>query len=209
MTKNNICRYLQHNAQFSNTAINDLRIDKNTIVRGDFNTHNTMWNYNNNDATGEMLEDIIHTSFLLLMETRDDSHTYTHINGNRTHSDLTLIHVPLVNSVQQINVNSHSGRDHNILKLIRSLNKTPADQPKKNSWSLKKAKWEKFREIAEQRLTEDIITANIDNSNKRFIEILHECAKKWMPRGFVKGYRPHWNYDLERLKDQRDAANKI
>jgi hypothetical protein len=46
------------------------------------------------------------------------------------------------------------------------------------------------------------------NSNKRFVEILHECAKKSIPRGFVKGYRPHWNDDLERLKDQRDAAKQ-
>jgi hypothetical protein len=69
------------------TAINDLRIDKNTIVLGDFKVRNTMWNYNKNDATGGMLEDFIHTSPLLLMEPRGDSHTYTHFNGNRTHLD--------------------------------------------------------------------------------------------------------------------------
>jgi hypothetical protein len=52
------------------TAINDLRIDKNTIVLGDFNARNTTWNYNNNDATEEILEHFIHTSPLLLMEPR-------------------------------------------------------------------------------------------------------------------------------------------
>jgi hypothetical protein len=108
----------------------------------------------------------------------------------------TLIHGSLVNSVQQININSPSGRDHDILKILRSSNKTPANQPKKNNWSFKKAKWEKFREISEQRLTEDIITDNIDNSNKRFVEILHKSAQKSMLRGFVKGYRPPWNDDL-------------
>jgi hypothetical protein len=37
------------------TAINDLRIDKNTIVLGEFNALNTMWNYNINDAIGVIL----------------------------------------------------------------------------------------------------------------------------------------------------------
>jgi hypothetical protein len=58
------------------TAINDLRIDKNTIIIGDVSARNTMWNDNNNGATGKMLEDFIDTSPLLLMEPRENSHTH-------------------------------------------------------------------------------------------------------------------------------------
>jgi hypothetical protein len=75
-------------------------------------------------------------------------------------------------------MNSPSGRDHDILKIIISSNKTPVNQPKKNSWSFKKVKWETFREITEQCLTEDIITDNIDNSNKRFVAILPNVPRK-------------------------------
>jgi hypothetical protein len=91
---------------------------------------------------------------------------------------LAPIHVSLENSIQQTNINSPSGRDHDILKIIRSSIKTPAIQPKKNNWSFKKAKWEKFREISEQRLTEDIITDNIDN-------IYNKQCRAWLVLGWV------------------------
>jgi hypothetical protein len=60
------------------TAINDFRIDKNKIILGDSNARNTMWNYNN-DATGEMLENFIHTSPLLLRNP-GATRIFTHIS---------------------------------------------------------------------------------------------------------------------------------
>ena len=188
------------------TAIQNLKLDVNTIVIGDFNAHSSKWNYNRTDLIGLMMEEYIDTEGLQLLQSKSHWHTYTHHNGNVTRPDLALVHVSLKHCVTQVNINSPSGRDHDILKITRSLKNKFLPPKQRNSWNFKKGKWDKFRELTNTLLSEDIINDSIENSNKKFIETLHECAFKTIPRGCVKDYKPDWTDELSQLEKQRNEA---
>ena len=104
--------------------------------------------------------------------------------------------------------NQLGGSDHLPITLeIADMKTTSTKNRKKAIWNLKKANWQKF-----QRETEDLrkITFTHDlnkNTNSLTLHILN-AAKKSIPRGFRKDYKPYWSKTLETKHQELTTARE-
>ena len=78
----------------------------------------------------------------------------------------------------------------------------------KSSWNYKKAKWDMFQQMSEDLFSRFVVdnTSSSDALLKKFCNTILECAKKCIPRGKVKHYKPLWSEKLSKLKKDRDEA---
>ena len=105
------------------------------ILVGDFNGHNILWGYKDNNSKGNIIEDFITKNDLLLMN--DKSHTYLHTaTGKFSSLDLSICHPSLLLDFDWTVSEDQHGSDH-FPVFIESVNNSTNDHNAK--WKLNKA----------------------------------------------------------------------
>ncbi|GFV34894.1 hypothetical protein TNCV_1451961 [Trichonephila clavipes] len=86
-------------------------------------------------------------------------------------------------------------------------NKSPHPKlSKPTRWNLKKARWDRYSQLSDEYVTEDIINDNPDKSADLFVKEILRAAKESIPREQVKKHLPFWNKFLDLLKSERNAT---
>jgi ribonuclease HI len=180
-----------------------VEVDESTILVGDFNAPNELWNYNTTSRVGSLIEEYVDSQPLILLEGTPTPLTFLAYGGSLSRPDLAFCHANLVSSMQQENAECPSGAGHKILLITRNnIERSQANT--RISWNFKKAKWREFTLNTEEKFKAREKTNNVDTEHKEIVKILQEAAKKYIPRGKVPYYKPYWNGELQALKDERD-----
>ena len=78
--------------------------------------------------------------------------------------------------------------------------------PSRNTWNFRKANWPKFSQILEKKLdtsNENHTSLNINEQEKLLTDAIIQSAKRTIPRGNVKRFKPYWTEELASAVSQR------
>ena len=78
----------------------------------------------------------------------------------------------------------------------------------RTSWNFKKGQWKEYRAQTEKHFEERVESTNVDREYKDIVCIIQDAARKWIPRGKVRKYKPFWNEELQTPKEDRDKARQ-
>ncbi|GFR84197.1 reverse transcriptase [Elysia marginata] len=179
-----------------------------TILTGDFNGHSPLWGYKDHNKTGEALENISHTTNLIILQDRDSPPTLLHRAHNTlSRPDLTILLSDLHHK-HNIQVLDEIGSDH--LPILTTLHEPCSRKFEwKTRWNFKKANWSRFKETTDNLLT--AIKPTDDDPNllcSQITEGILKAAADCIPRGCRKAYKPRWNTNIEQAVKTRQEARK-
>ena len=182
---------------------------RNTVVAGDFNGHSPQWGYSDTNSTGKYLEEL-EQSTNLTIRLDDPTPTLLH-KAHKTLSrpDLTLISSDL-DANTEVLVLPGIGSDHK--PIITKVREAECGEPhhQRLRWNFRKADWTAFKITSDEEY-KTINTQKEDDINKleeRFTTIVLKAAKKHIPRGSCKKYKPFWNKDIESAVNNRHQARE-
>ena len=150
--------YIPPNFQLQSQHLDSLleQLPSLYLLLGDFNGHNVLWGCIKNNTRGEIIENVITTNDLCLMN--DKSYTYLHpATGTFSSLDLSLFHPSLLLDFDWSVCEDQHGSDHFPI-VTESVSASVEDHNSK--WKLNKANWEQFHSLCNNFL--DI--ENFDNS---------------------------------------------
>jgi ribonuclease HI len=187
--------------------LTQINVDKDTVLIGDFNAPNKAWSYRETSRVGRLVEDFIDSTPLMLLEGTPTPYTFLSFKGSQSRPDLAFCHSSMLQDTTQTNLESPTGAGHKVISIKRE--RVPSDQMEvKTTWNFKKGKWKEYRAQTEQHFEERVESDNVDREYKDIVDIIHDAARKWIPRGKNRKYKPFWNKELQTLKENRDAARK-
>ncbi|KAK7096645.1 hypothetical protein V1264_003726 [Littorina saxatilis] len=173
------------------------------LIAGDFNSHSPSWGYAELDRKGEDLEDWMFENNLILLNRPDDPPTYYSRSWRTTSTPDLAIATDDIASIAQREVNQQlGGSDHKpvIIQLQEQVRTTR--QKLKPSWNYKKARWNDFeRKLDENCRKLDLQDENLNDQAEHFTAAVLKAAKKTIPRGRRRDYKPGWNDHLQQLHD--------
>ena len=178
-----------------------------TIFAGDFNAHSPNWGYSSHNNRGKLVEALCNETNLILMQDKETETTLLHRKtGATSRPDLTMISADIVDTCQ-IKVMDDIGSDHKPI-LISIYRPEKLKQKRRTLWNFKRADWSSYRVICLTKLEKIDNTKDISTVYNEISNALLTAAKKTIPRGNRKRYKPFWNTDLERLVSERRQARK-
>ena len=114
---------------------------------GDFNAHSPKCGYDDSNAAGREMEDLLNTSVLELLYNATDPSTYFHFIRAQTTPDLLLVSSDISAITKRIILDdSGSGHMPVIAKITLTQQQIILDSYIRTSWNFKKAKWRSFRD---------------------------------------------------------------
>ena len=177
------------------------------LITGDFNGHSPSWGYDTTDSRGEEIEDWMIDNQLILINTPEDKPSY-YSRAWKTSStpDLAMATEDIQKLTTRIVNDQLGGSDHVPITLHIADKKTFVDYQRKHaSWNFKRADWQKFQRHAED-LGDLNMSADINSNVKKLTESILSAARKSIPRGFRKDYKPYWSKTLDTLHKQLSEA---
>lgn len=175
-------------------------VDHPAIYMGDFNSHHTQWKYSQNDNNGNALVEWYEKNDLHLVFDAKDRGTFKSARWkNEYNPDLCFVTKNSNGSPIQARRSVEKDFPHSqhrpvVVELgyqIPIIKSTPRPR-----WNFNKANWPSFTVDLDKVIR--WIPPNIENYS-RFINAITSTAKKFIPRGFRKGYVPGWNAESDRL----------
>ena len=198
------------------TIVNNVNTNRHSILVGDFNAHNVIWNCKNTDSNGERLLNSTDDLDLFL-------HNYNTISRtdfkNNSHSNIDLL-FSTTNIAQKIDIKVFDetlGSDHYPILCTIDIDKHIYIQ---KSFKLKsiRTNWELFAYNLEANYT-NFLTTDYDNSSPQnkyevfmntitsAIKLSTPTKKKVLPQ-FHRNPVSWWDKDCDRVKRLRKAALK-
>ena len=192
--------YLPPDLTFNMNNIQNLinQLPSPFLILGDFNAHNPLWGGVTLDAKGKIIEDVIDSNSISLLN--NGSMTYYNIHSNRPSAiDLSLCS-PSIHLDFNWSVNEYlNGSDHYPIHLNYVRN-TPTESPPK--WKIQEADWNKFS----QSINLDREFASFENhidAYDYFAETVLKSAESSIPKTKGKPRRPAvpwWNKTCSNLR---------
>ena len=181
----------------------------NTIIAGDFNSHSPTWGYKDLDKNGKVVEDLLDSSNLFLVQNAQSRPTLLHKAFGTLHRpDLTILSSDLQNK-NQIKVSDDIGKsDHRPIIITIS---TPCKRkfPQRTQWNFKKAPWELFKATSDKLLIDiDLTSGNVESISKEVNSAILKAATETIPRGSRKKYSPFWNDNIETAVQAKEKARQ-
>nr|KAG5698663.1 hypothetical protein BaRGS_022551 [Batillaria attramentaria] len=179
----------------------------NHLIVGDFNGHSPSWGYDSSDYRGEEIEDWLIDNQLILINQPDDKPSYYSRAWKKTSTpDLAMATEDLQKQTTRVVSEQLGGSDHLPIILHIADKKASTDHHRKNaSWNFKRADWLKYQHHAED-LCNVTFTEDMNTNVKRLTESILTAAKRSIPRGFRKDYKPYWSKQLATLHQQLSEA---
>jgi len=178
------------------------------LICGDFNAHSPLWGLQQKDKKGEIIEDLLTDSDLVLLNNR--SSTYLHpATGTQTAIDLTMGDPNLVLDFRWLVCDDSHGSDH--FPVIIQTDK-PEVESVPQRWKFTKADWAEYSNMCSSNLTSDDFTT-FNNPVTAFSDALIKIAKECIPKttGHPKKPSKPW-FDKEckeQLATRNNALNQL
>ena len=198
------------------TIVSNINKNYSSILIGDFNCHNVIWNCDSTDKNGERLAESIDNNDLFL----HNSNTITRCDPtNNNHSNIDLVFSTL-NIAQNISTYVYDetlGSDHYPVLCTIDLDKNLYIQ-KSFKIKTKRTNWDIFtNELNSNFYT--FFTAEYESYSPRqkyetFVDVLIKClktstpAKRFDSQKKLKNPVPWWDDECDRIKRLRKAAFK-
>ena len=177
------------------------------LLLGDFNGHNILWGNKENNARGELIENVITNNDICLMN--DKSYTYMHDpTGSFFSIDLSLCHPSLFLDFNWSVCKDQHHSDHFPI-FIQSNSSTVEDHSPK--WKLNKANWEVFQSLCTDTLTLENFKDSSDPISD-FTSSLIDISTKCIPKTSTNPTKsnPWYNDECkEAIKTRKKALNKF
>lgn len=201
--------YLKPNSNIEISAIQSLinELPQPFLLLGDFNSHNEIWGSNHTSSRGRMIENIILSYNLNIMNT--GSHTYYH-PGYRTFSsiDLSICSPAFFPQFSWVVLEDYHSSDHFPIK-ISKITPSP-DVTRRQRWKEYKADWPKFsRKIVETMPS--LSELNVHDAVSKFTETVQSAANECIPKTSPhpkKRQKAWWNDDIDKLAKECKKAYK-
>ena len=136
------------------------------------------------------------------------------INFQNSCLDLNFTSVNIIHKFKwQVDTSSTCGSSHYPIQLSSILVIDNINVNHYFSWNFKKAKWKQFINACDVRISEDLVSDNIDESNHNLTEELVNIATEFIPvKSFTKRNKPcvpGWNEECSKVvKIRNKARNK-
>ena len=181
---------------------------ENWIVAGDFNSHSPSWGYAELDKKGEEVEQWATDNCLILINQPDEQDTYYSRAWRKTSTpDLALATDNLHKLTTREVCGQLGGSDHR--PIILHIGKPNLLEKRKlpPSWNYKKANWPLFRQLAEKYTKNLVLSRQSANRNaSKLSKSILLAARKAIPRGRRRDYKPYWNARLDKLHKELSEA---
>ena len=172
------------------------------MLIGDFNGHSKVWGCSDTNDRGEIIEDVIAENDLCLLNEKQP--TYLHPpTGNYYAIDLSLCHPNIYLDFDWSVCDDLHGSDHFPI-LIKETESSDDEQHCR--WNLKKANWEAFTTLCQERLTPEKFKTAEDMS--AFTSALHDISEECIPKSSTKSKRrnPWFNDECKTAINERKSA---
>ena len=183
---------------------------KKTIVAGDFNAHLPKLGYSAYNPRGRNIEDIVNSSNLCLSQDSSSKPTLFHRgHGTSSKPDLTLISSDIFQSAG-VTVLDDIGSDHApILITIERKPEGKLKEPRRRYWNFRKANWNQYRAETDSEFENLSTEKPLEETYKAICTSILKCARKNIPLGNQRKYKPFWNKDLEAAVKERRKLRKV
>ena len=182
----------------------------NTLVAGDFNGHSPQWGYPDTNRTGQYLEELHQSTNLVIMQNENSPATLLHRAHNTlSRPDLTLVSANLEDRCT-LKVLPCIGSDHKpILTTVNNKQESLKTQ-EKFRWNFRKANWSSYKSKTDEEFMKmDLTEINVNSIEEKFTTIVLHAAKRYIPRGYMKKYKPFWNKDIQEAVTNRQVARDL
>ena len=205
-------KYTIYNIYWPNLSKTKLPLEEATfkrcILAGDFNAHLPLLGYPDYNFRGRELEDLLNSSNLILEQDADSTPTLLHKRHLTTsRPDLTLFSADIYEQAT-VEVKDFIGSDHdpNLIKISRQKK---AKVKRRTFWNYGKAKWDDYARTVDEGFSSiDVTNSPIDKVSSAICHAISEAAKKTIPQGSHKKYKPFWSKELKAAIKARQEARK-
>ena len=208
----NNTKYVFYNVYWPNHSFAKLPFDettyKRTILAGDFNAHIPMLGYKEYNYRGREVEDLLNSTNLILDKDMNSTPTLLHRRHLTTsRPDLIVVSADLY---EQITVRVGEDIDSDHSPVLIKINKLVKPEIKRRPfWSFKRADWDSFACITDTEMGKlDLDALSVDQASSEICSIILKAAKKTVPQGHRKKYKPYWNAELQQAVKARRKAKK-
>ena len=194
-------------------AINKLEIpSENCLVIGDFNARSERWGYPDTNNRGMEIEEWEIDNNMILLNSFDDPPTfYSRRHRTSTTPDLAFATGNIAFKTVRKVCNQLSTSDHKPILLNIDVEDPLTETRQLTRWNYKKADWDMFSQLTDESCKNIHTRGNhIERMLKELTCGILESAKKSIPRGSRRNYKPYWTEELEkmekRVQEARDTA---
>lgn len=174
-------------------------IEKPSIVTGDFNSHNTLWGYDNNDSDGVRVADWMTRERYSIVYDANDPGTFRSRRWSQSHTRslfcVRRFDGTVIPTTRRILKGFPNGQHRSVVINV-GLRIPLCRADKKSKWNFSKANWELFTNTIEQTVRR--IPPIAQNYN-RFANLIKCAAKESIPRGNRDAYIPGKNESNQEL----------
>ena len=175
-------------------------MNRNNIIIVDFNSHNHLWGYRDDDENGLFLEECISTNNLHLTHDSKLPNTFNSRRWKRGYNPNLACVSQNIRDICQRRVYDHIPRSqHRPHGVAINPTITPSEQPFRRRYNFIKANWETFTTTLDNGITS--LASPSWKAYKSFSDLIRVCARKCIPRGcrtkYISGLTPE---SIELLK---------
>ena len=160
---------------------------RDSLVLGDINAHDHLWNSNIQDNRGSIFADEISQSNIGVLNEEQPTRLPTY--GQPTSPDISLASLSLLPNTKW-EVKKNLGSDHLPIIITISTSLKQSKSIKRTYVNFKKADWDKFTSMSEEKFSNAPAPTNIFEAEKTFRRIINKTAKKFIPAGRIKDTIP-------------------
>ena len=186
-------------------------IYKKSIIAGDFNAHMPSLGYNYYNKRGKDLEEICNSTNLILEQDMESQPTLLHkAHGTTSRPDLTFVSADIFEDTS-VQVLDGIGSDHRPTMISTNIKSTKDGKTSRRTfWNFRKADWTAYaKKIDEEMENIDVLTPKVEDVYGKISSAILKTAKKTIPQGNHRKFKPFWNKDLDDAVKSREKARKI
>ena len=148
------------------------------------------------------------SSNLILQQSTDSKPTLLHKRHNTvSRPDLTFVSADMQERIST-KVLDDIGSDHRPTKIVINIGNL-ADTKRKTFWNFRKADWKGFASTLDDSIGHiNTLDGQMEDVANAIEEKFLEAARKTIPRGSYKKYKPFWTKELQDAVSQRRVARK-
>lgn len=174
---------------------------------GDFNAHNILWGSDHTDPRGKLLEHIIVSHDLNIINNNQPTHFNCH-NGTTSIIDLAICSPRISTIFDFETIPDLSGSDHYPIA-IKILMNTRSKQTKRPRWIIERADWIKFGNLI--KFKPEYLQSSVDEMCNHITSSIISAAKSSIPKtsqNIRRNHVPWWNLEIAKSIKNRKKALK-
>jgi len=197
----------------------NLPTSPNSFILSDTNCHGSWDTRARSSPMSDDWDDWLNNNNFIALNTHG-SYTRKSTKGVLTSPDATFVHSQWLGRTSWSALTKRPGGSDHIPLLInirldqyipkKEPTRTNKKRDKKTKWAFKKAKWNEYRAMVDQYLSQcpdEIVDAqSVHKLNSALTYALVKSAEKCIPRGLRTKVKAFWNEELEMLAKEADDA---